>query len=119
MDLMKEFWKLAKENPQRIVLAEGEEERTIKAAEVIVKNSLAKLILIGDETKIRDNKLNKTEAAALNKSAFLQKLRRFNENSAILEVQKSGIIEENLNEISEMYCRGMVEIEKFFKEVIR
>ena len=72
-----------------------------------------------DETKIRDNKLNKTEAAKLNKSAFLQKLRRFNENSAILEIQKSGTIEENLDEISKMYCRGMEEIEKFFKEVIR
>lgn len=54
MDLMKKFWEIAKENPQRIVLAEGEEERTIKAAEVIVKNSLAKLILIGDETKIKN-----------------------------------------------------------------
>ena len=72
-----------------------------------------------DETKFRDNKLNKTETAKLNKSAFLQKLRRFNKNSAILEIQKSGTIEENLEEISEMYCRGMVEIEKFFKEVIR
>ena len=72
-----------------------------------------------DETKFRDNKLNKTETAKLNKSAFLQKLRGFNENSAIFEIQKSGTIEENLDKISEMYCRGMVEIEKFLKEVIR
>lgn len=72
-----------------------------------------------DETKIRDSKLNKTEAAKLNKNAFLHKLNRFNENSAILEIQKSGTIEENLNEISEMYCRGLEEAKSFFAEGIK
>ena len=35
-----------------------------------------------------------------------------------MEIQKSGIIDENLNEIAGMYCRGIDEIKMFFSEVI-
>lgn len=72
-----------------------------------------------DETKYRDSKLNKTEVAKLNKNAFLQKINKFKKNSAILKIQKSGIIEKNIVEIADMYCRGIEEIRSFFMEVIR
>ncbi len=72
-----------------------------------------------DETEIRDFNLNKTEAAKLNKNAFLQRINKFNKNNAILEIQKSGVIDENLSELSEMYCRGIEEIKSFFMEVVK
>ena len=42
----------AKANLQRIVLPEGNEIRTLKAADIILKEKAAQLILIGDETEI-------------------------------------------------------------------
>ena len=52
MELMDKLWNAAKENKQRIVLPEGDEERTIVATEKIQKKTLAFPILIGDEEKI-------------------------------------------------------------------
>ncbi|MCI2201398.1 phosphate acyltransferase, partial [Clostridium sp.] len=37
MELMKQIWAKAKTDKKKIVLAEGEEERNIKASEKIVK----------------------------------------------------------------------------------
>ncbi len=39
---------------QHIILPEGEDERTIKAAEICVRQKLAKITLIGNEAKIRE-----------------------------------------------------------------
>lgn len=54
MDLMKEFWAKAKSDVKRIALPEGEEERTIKASEIIKREGLAEVILLGNVEKIRD-----------------------------------------------------------------
>jgi len=43
----------AKKNPKIIVLPEGEEPRMIKAAETIIKEGFASLILLGSENSIR------------------------------------------------------------------
>ena len=52
MELMDKLWNAAKENKQRIVLPEGDEERTIVATEKIQKLGLAHPILVGDNNKI-------------------------------------------------------------------
>jgi phosphate acetyltransferase len=44
----------ASENAQHIILPEGEDARTIKAAEICVRDKIAKITIIGDERKIRD-----------------------------------------------------------------
>jgi len=54
MDLLNKIMERAKANPQRIVLPEGTEIRTLKAADIILKEKAAKLILIGDEKKIAE-----------------------------------------------------------------
>ena len=43
----------AKENIKTIALAEGEDVRTLKAAETVNKEGYAKVILVGDEAKIK------------------------------------------------------------------
>ena len=43
----------AKANPQRIVLPEGTEPRTLQAADIILQEKAARLILIGNEAEIR------------------------------------------------------------------
>lgn len=52
MNLLDQIMERAKANPQRIVLPEGTEIRTLKAADIILKEKAAKLILIGDENEI-------------------------------------------------------------------
>ncbi len=44
----------AKEQKKTIVLAEGEEIRTIKAADMILREDIADLIILGDEGKIKE-----------------------------------------------------------------
>lgn len=53
MDLLNQIMERAKANLQRIVLPEGTELRTLKAADIILKNKVARLILIGDEKEIK------------------------------------------------------------------
>lgn len=52
MDLMNQIIARAKANPQRIVLPEGTEERTLKAADRILAESIARLILLGNPDDI-------------------------------------------------------------------
>ncbi|KAJ51527.1 phosphate acetyltransferase [Clostridium tetanomorphum] len=54
MKLMEEIWKKAQDNKKKIVLAEGEEERNIKACEMIIKNKLADIVLVGNEEKVKN-----------------------------------------------------------------
>lgn len=55
MKLLNEIMQRVKSNPQRIVLPEGTEIRTLKAADIILGEKAAKLILLGNEAEI--NKL--------------------------------------------------------------
>ena len=52
MNLLSEIIARAKSNKQRIVLPEGTEERTLKAADRILADEVAELILIGNPEKV-------------------------------------------------------------------
>jgi len=52
MEILQKFIERAKQNPQRIVLPEGEEIRTLKAADKILSENIAKIILLGNREKI-------------------------------------------------------------------
>ena len=52
MDLIESIKANAKKNLQRIVLAEGTEERTIKAADQAIAEGIADIILLGNKAKI-------------------------------------------------------------------
>lgn len=53
-NLIDEFKEKAKEKPKRIVLPEGEEERIIKAAEIISRKKIALPLLLGNIEKIKE-----------------------------------------------------------------
>ena len=53
MDLISQIVARAKTNKQRIVLPEGTEERTLKAADQVLADGVAELILIGNPTEIK------------------------------------------------------------------
>jgi phosphate acetyltransferase len=52
MKLLEQIMQRAKANPQRIVLPEGTELRTLKAADIILKEKAAQIILIGNDKEI-------------------------------------------------------------------
>lgn len=52
MDLINDIIERAKANPQRIVLPEGDEERTLRAADRALSEKVADIILLGDHDKI-------------------------------------------------------------------
>lgn len=54
MELMKKIWEMAQTDRKRIVLPEGDEERTIVAAEKIQELGLADVILVGNTAKINE-----------------------------------------------------------------
>ncbi|MCL1867393.1 MAG: phosphate acetyltransferase [Paludibacter sp.] len=53
MKLLDELKEKAKQMPQRIVLPEGTEIRTLKAADIAIESGLAKIILIGNIAEIQ------------------------------------------------------------------
>ncbi|HBZ34405.1 MAG TPA: phosphate acetyltransferase [Bacteroidales bacterium] len=53
MDLMQQIIERAKQNKRRIVLPEGDEPRTLEAANYVLKEGIADLILIGDPAVIK------------------------------------------------------------------
>jgi len=69
MEILHKFIERAKQTPQRIVLPEGEEIRTLTAANRILAESIAKIILLGNKTKIlqiaTDNGLQNIEKAQI------------------------------------------------------
>ena len=52
MDILEQMIARAKANKQRIVLPEGDEPRTLEAANILLRDRIADLILIGDPEKI-------------------------------------------------------------------
>lgn len=53
MSVLESIKEKAKTNKRRIVLAEGTEKRTLKAAESILKEGIAELIMLGDEDEFK------------------------------------------------------------------
>jgi phosphate acetyltransferase len=90
MELLDRIKENAKKHNMRIVLPEGYEERTIKAADIAIKEGLARIILLGDpaEIKIHAEKLGLTN------------------------ISKATIINPKSHEKKDHYIKMMVELRK-------
>ena len=55
MELLERIKQNARKYEQRIVLPEGYEERTIRAADIAIEEGLAQIILIGDPAEIKEH----------------------------------------------------------------
>lgn len=54
MDLLESIIQRAKADKQRIVLPEGTEERTLRAADLLLSDDVADIILLGEEQSIKE-----------------------------------------------------------------
>lgn len=90
MDLIQEIIDRAKANPQHIVFPEGTEERTLKAADRLLRDGIVKLTLIGDPYSIR---------------ARAQDL-------GLKHISKANLLDPKCHEKKEVYTELLVELRK-------
>jgi phosphate acetyltransferase len=90
MNLLEQIKENARKNTQRIVLPESYEERTLKAADEIIQDKLAEVILLGDKTKILE------QAGKLN----------------LKNIETAGFVDPANNPKRDEYAAMMVEIRK-------
>ncbi len=90
MELLDRLKQNAKIHNKRIVLPEGYEERTIEAADIAIKEGLARIILIGDPEEI------KTHASKL----------------GLKNISKATIVDPKSHEKKDHYINMMVEMRK-------
>src|SRR5271157_5218064 len=87
IDLVKEN---ARKHGKKIVLPEGTEERTIKAADIVLAEGLAKITLIG------------------NREIILESAKKFN----LKNIERATIVDPMKHEKKEQYIDLMVELRK-------
>ncbi|MFD3156525.1 phosphate acetyltransferase [Haloimpatiens sp. FM7330] len=102
MELMEKIWEMARNDNRKIVLPEGNEERTLKAAEKIVANSLAKVILVENEESIK----TKAQELGVNLSGI-----------EIIDPDKSDKLEKYVNAFYELRKKKGMTLEKADKIV--
>lgn len=90
MDLISEIVARAKQQPQRIVLPEGTEERTLRAADRVLAEGNAKLIILG------------------NRNEIMELATRWNLNN----IDKATIIDPENHEKKEAYAQLLFELRK-------
>jgi len=74
MDFVKHFRDLAKANKKRIVLPEGTEMRTLRAANIILEEEIADLIIIGPPDVIRNHATRENLTFILEKATIIDPL---------------------------------------------
>lgn len=90
MELMNQIIARAKENKQRIVLPEGTEERTLKAADQLLADGVAHITLIGNVAQIMD----------------------LAEKNGLKNIAKATIVDPKDNEKKEIYANILFELRK-------
>jgi phosphate acetyltransferase len=90
MNLIDSIKQNARRNKQRIVLPEGHEERTLKAADVVIQEDLAQIFILGN----RDNVLKHAQDLSLK------------------NLEKANIIDPKTSEKREEYASLMIELRK-------
>jgi len=90
MELLERIKQNARKYNQRIVLPEGYEERTIRAADIAIEEGLAQIILIGDTGEIKEHA----------------------ERLGLKNISKARVIDPQSHEKKEHYIDMMVELRK-------
>ena len=107
MDLIQDIIDRAKANPQHIVFPEGTEERTLKAADRLLRDGVVRLTLIGDPYSIRsrahDLGLHNIEKATLldpkkhaKKQDYIDLLLQLRKSKGLTEEQAAILVEDPL-----------------------
>ena len=69
-----------------------------------------------DKTEYRDKDFKKHKVAKENLNSYLLGIKRYNKNSAIMKIQLSGEIKENINLYADLYNRGIDELKAILED---
>ena len=87
MKLLDDIIARAKQNNQRIVLPESTEERTLKAADLLLQDEVANIILIGNESEIKE-KANSLNLHNIGKATFVNHENKEKYIDLLIELRK-------------------------------
>jgi phosphate acetyltransferase len=107
MDLLQQIRAKAKQHSKRIVLPEGTEERTLKAANEVLEEGLAQIILIGNPDEIKklasEMSLNHIEKATIvnplsheKKDTYIDLMVEIRKNKGLTREDATKLIEDPL-----------------------
>ncbi len=107
MELLDRIKLNARKHNKRIVLPEGYEERTIKAADIAIKEELAQIILVGDPAEISSHAaklglMNISKASIINpishakKDHYIDMMVELRKNKGMTKEEASKLIEDPL-----------------------
>lgn len=104
MSFIEEIKNRAKEDKKTIILPEAEDKRVLEAASKVIKQGFAKVILLGDEEKIREDSLkNKIDLDGVDvinpltsdkKEEYKQKLYELRKNKGMTPEQAEELLKE-------------------------
>ncbi|MCQ2974672.1 MAG: phosphate acetyltransferase [Bacteroidales bacterium] len=114
MTLLEQIRENAKKAGKRIVLPEGEEERTLKAAETILSEGIAQLILIGNPDtiaqKAKEYGLSNINKATIANPKTFEKKAQYADIMAEMRKAKGMTIEKALKQLESPYYLGTLMI---------
>ncbi len=114
MTLLEQIRENAKKANKRIVLPEGEEERTLKAADVILGEGIAQLVLIGNPDTIANNAkelgLSNISKATIVDPKTFDKKQKYAEIMAEIRAAKGMTVEKALKQLDSPYFLGTLMI---------
>jgi len=107
MNLLESIKEKARKNQQRIVLPESDDERTLQAAEIIIEENLAQVILLGNKERIEADaerlglkKLGKAEIvdpkSHAKKESYIQLMLELRKSKGLTYEEASRLIEDPL-----------------------
>ena len=114
MTLLEQIRENAKKAGKRIVLPEGEEERTLKAADVILGEGIAQLVLIGNPDTIAKEAekfgLKNISKATIVDTKTCEKKQAYAELMAQIRAAKGMTVEKALKQLDSPYYLGTLMI---------
>jgi phosphate acetyltransferase len=107
MELLERIIDNAKKHNKKIVLPESMEERTLKAADIVLQENIAQIILLGEPTEIlkyaKEKSLNNIEKATIinpkfhkNKEKYIELMVELRKNKGLTREEASQLIENPL-----------------------
>lgn len=113
MEFIDEIKQRAKNNKKRIVLPETMDDRALKAAEIVLNEEIADIILIGNEKEINEKSMNLKKATIIDPNTssltknYIEKLVNLRKDKGMTQEEATKLLLENY-----MYYACMLVLDK-------
>ena len=84
----------------------------------VIRQAAIKKSGIRDDSEYYDSSCISGPNAKINLNSYRQGLNKFNPKYTFMTIQQNGPITENIDEYSELYERGMIELSDYIKGIV-